>query len=101
MLNSYLTQHVIDPASGKNISNFVFSTKAAVIEKLEVLEHLKNSDNSNILWELECDVHVEENKQTTKHCFKVCYVSMRTWFESKNWSIEFLNLDTNGNWGRC
>ena len=54
ILDSYLVQHVMEPTWEKNILDLVLSTNEHMVEKIEIIEHLGNSDHNTICWNLIC-----------------------------------------------
>ena len=98
IMDSLLTQHVQEPLHDKNILDLVFTSDPGMVEDLQVVEHLGNSDNNSLIWKLICNSTVTLNKQLIKQFYKGEYISMRRWFDDVNWEQEHSALDFNEMW---
>ena len=98
IMDSLLTQHVQEPLHDKNILDLVFTSDPGMVEDLQVVEHLGNSDHNSLIWKLICNSTVTLNKQLIKQFHKGDYVSMRRWFDDVNWEQEHSALDFNEMW---
>ena len=58
LLDNYLYKHVKESMRQSNISDLVISSNVNMVNDVEVLDHLGNSDHIIIVWNLACNVYV-------------------------------------------
>ena len=51
-----------------------------MVDDVQVLEHLGNSDYTILVWNLICDVGLTKNPKPIRKYHKADYKSMRAWF---------------------
>src|SRR5664279_658979 len=56
ILDNYLVQHVKQPTRDTNILDLVFTSDFNMVDNVDVIEHLGNSDHNILTWKLICDV---------------------------------------------
>ena len=100
ILDNYLFQHVKVPTRDKNVLDLVITSDENMIGKIEVLEHLGNSDHNIIVWRLNCNMPFEKNKGKFRQFYKADYNGMREWLKGINWVIEFADLNVHDVWQR-
>jgi endonuclease/exonuclease/phosphatase family metal-dependent hydrolase len=88
ILDNYLYQHVRQPTRENNILDLVISSNVNMVNDVQVLEHLGNSDHNILVWNLICDVGMIKNKKPIRKYHKADYESMRKWFMNIDWNKE-------------
>ena len=76
ILDSFLTQHVLEPTRGDNVLDIVLSSQKELVDNVKIHEPLGNSDHNQIHF----DINVKsENKNKTyrRNFHKVNYKDMR------------------------
>jgi len=63
LLDSYLYQLVRQPTRQNNILDLAISLNENMVNDVEILEYLGNSDHNIIVWKLICDVGLNTNNK--------------------------------------
>lgn len=100
LLDNYLFQHVRNPTRNRNVLDLVISSDEKLVENVQVIEHLGNSDHNSITWELKCNIKVETNKQPYRQYHKANYDEMRCWLRNVDWDEELKELEVNDQWNK-
>ena len=50
VMDNYLSQYVKEPTRESNLLDLVLTSEEAMVENVEVLEHLGNSDHNIVKW---------------------------------------------------
>jgi hypothetical protein len=87
-MDNYLVQHVKSPTRENNILDLVLTSEVGMVDKVEIIEHLGNSDHNIIVWELLCDASIGKSKQQIRLFHKANYEEMRLWFQNIDWNRE-------------
>ena len=98
ILDNYLIQHVKEPTRDQNILDLIFTSHNEMVEKLQIAEHLGNSDHNIIMWKLIVAVNRISNKNCRKQYHKGKYNMMRNWIGNIEWNNVFGDLDINDKW---
>lgn len=62
--------------------DLIISSNANMVNDVQVLEHLGNSDQNILVWNLICGVGLTKiKKKLTRKYYKAEYISMREWFK--------------------
>ena len=96
----YLYQHVTAPTRESNILDLVFSTEYDMIENLEVISPIANSDHNSIEFTLKIssDLKKVSTLKLQYNYFKGNYKDMICDLKSKNWNEEFENKTVEEKW---
>ena len=100
LLDNYLVQHVKEPTRNDNILDLVITSDVNMVDKMQVIEHLGNSDHNILLWKLICNVEITDNKIHVRQYNKANYEEMRNFLAEVEWNTEFQELDVDGMWGK-
>jgi hypothetical protein len=100
LLDNYLCQHVTEPTRENNILDLVISSDANMVNDLQVLDHLGNSDHNMIVWDLVCSIHLSKSKVPYRQYHKANYEAMREWLSRIEWDKEFSDLDVDEIWSK-
>jgi ribonucleases P/MRP protein subunit RPP40 len=96
--DTFLTQHVLTPTRENNILDLVLSSEEGMVEDLQVLEHLANSDHNIVKFKL---VHATASVSSCQVKFdynKGDYIQMNSWLSAVSWDDSFQNLEVNEMW---
>jgi hypothetical protein len=93
LMDNYLMKK---PGRENNILDVVNSSELSLVDKVEVLECLGNSDHYIIVWELICIVSIGKSKLQIKKFHEGNYEGMKIWFGNIDRKKEFEKLDLNG-----
>ena len=63
ILDSFLTQHVLEPTRGDNVLDIVLSSQKELVDKVKIHEPLGNSDHNQIHF----DINVKSESKNKKH----------------------------------
>jgi hypothetical protein len=64
----------------------VLTSEIGMVDKVEIIEHLGNSDPNIIIWKLLCDASI--SKQQIRLFHKANYDEMRLWLRNIHWNKE-------------
>jgi hypothetical protein len=91
IIDNYLYQHVRQPTKIEQYIGFldlVISSLENMVNDIQVLEHLGNSDHNIFVWKLICDAGLTKNKKPTREYHKADYESMKEWPTNIDWNEE-------------
>ena len=88
ILDIYLYQHVRQTTRLNNTLDLVIFSNASMVNDVQVLEHLGNSDHNTLVWNLTCDVGLTKNPIPIRKYNKADYESMTAWFVDIDWNKE-------------
>ena len=71
-----------------------------MVENVEIVEHLGNSDHNIITWKMLCKVCIDKNNHPFRQYHKANYDGMRKWFSGVEWTKEFDGLDVDNAWNK-
>ena len=69
-----------------------------MVNDVQVLEHLGNSDHNILVWNLICDVGLSKNPKPIRKYHKADYESMRAWFVDIDWNKECDEMPVEDTW---
>ena len=100
LLDNYLIQHVKEPTRNNNVLDLVITSDVNMVDKMQVLEHLGNSDHNIIIWKLICNVEAVDNKIHLRQYNNANYDEMRNFFAEVDWGNELQGQDVDDMWGK-
>lgn len=100
VMDNFLHQHVQEPTRENNILDLVLSSNEGMVEKLEVKEHLGNSDHNTLCWDLICNSKQVVTEKRQRRYYKGNYDLMREDFGKILWENEFKDMDIENMWKR-
>ena len=96
-LDSFLHQHVFEPTRNENILDIILSTERDIIQSIEVVEPLGNSDHNSVNFDLVSDSFTGSVSYFYNYK-KAKFEEMKESLREVNWSEAFENLDTEKSW---
>ena len=100
VLDNYLHQHVKLPTRDKNILDLILTSDVSMVENIEIIEHLGNSDHNIVTWKLINNIEIIRNNSPVRLYHKANFDAMRTWFRSKDWLNEFGDMNIDEVWNK-
>ena len=98
VLDCYLHQHVDTPTRESNILDLVLSSDINLIEKVEITEHLGNSDHNGIRWKLVSNIPTTKYEKSYRQYHKADYLNMKLWLSKVDWFQEMQGLGVEDKW---
>jgi len=71
-----------------------------MVNDVEILEQLGNSDHNIIVWKLICDAVFNINNKLVRKYQKAYYNSMKHWLKCIDWAMECSDLTVDEMWLR-
>ena len=97
-MDNFLFQHVRKPTRGNSILDLVISTEEGMVEDVQVVEELGNSDHKTVKWVL-CTKTESVNETRVRYNFtRGKYTEMAKTSGKKNWKELFEGKDVEGMW---
>ena len=96
--DAFLFQHVLVPTRGTNILDLVLTSEESMVEELQVLQHLANSDHNIILFKLVCSTVIKSNCIVKNDYNKGDYCKMNEFLSSLDWDLLFRDRRVEDMW---
>ena len=94
----FLTQHVRNPTRGENILDLVISSEPGLVDNLQVICPVANSDHNVITWSSNFNIFRREVSRETLNYNRGDFNKINEVLKSINWKVEFSNKDTSSMW---
>lgn len=100
----FLFQHVKSPTRGSNILDLVFSSEEGMVENLQVIDPLSNSDHSMVFFSLLCNAVCKSddclNSTMVYNFYKADYGKINQDIQGVNWEDELNGLNIQEMWDK-
>jgi hypothetical protein len=100
ILENYLVQKTSEPTRGSNILDLVLCSSDAMIDRVDIVEHLGGSDHNALMWNINYDVCKPDLPCVKRQYHKGDYPMMRQYFQSIDWKGEFDELNVDDMWSK-
>ena len=97
--DQYLTQHVDIGTRGKNILDLVISSEPDMVEDLEVVNPIANSDHCAVVWRLVVKTEMNYNSTVAYDYKKGRYGELVDEMNAVDWEKELNGMETRKLWG--
>jgi ribonuclease P/MRP protein subunit RPP40 len=94
----FLTQHVEEPTRSDKVLDLVMSTEQDMIEDLQVLNPMANSDHCMIQWQFRLNTKAQVDDRNRYNFHKGRYDKICVELQEIDWDLEFEGKDVEGMW---